>query len=499
MKESVVHPERSIEPIETIADAAASAENKKPGEACGVFGIYAPGEQLPQLTYLALQALQHRGQQGAGISLSYDERIEVVTGKGLVREVFAGKHGLSGFGETGIIATGHTRYGTTAPAASKGYDALQPMIYHPGEPFEDSEFTISHNGHMENIEILAREFGMNVDRAASDTMILKDIIGTVVSSGRELSDALSEVLPQIDGAFSLVLSTPNQLIAARDPQGFRPLHFGRYNGTGWAVASEIAALDIIGAEPLREIAPGEILVIDDKDEHGLRSMQFAEPDPALCAFEYVYFSRPDNEMFGETVIEVRERMGQLLAMRDDVDADFVIGVPQSGMAAADGYSQAKGIPHSKSLVRNNYVDRSFIAPTQHEREQAVHNKLNPIKKLIKDKRVVVMDDSIVRGTTTKSLVKMLRGAGASEVHMRISSPPYKWPCYFGMDTGRQDELIASKMSPDEIRQYIDADSLEFLTNEEMQTAVGAAAGKICTACTTGVYPIDIQRGSRSLE
>lgn len=482
--------------FEVIDAMPPEAEFDKPGEECGVFGIYAPTEHLPQLTYLALMNLQHRGQQGAGISqFTVGGGLEVAVGHGLVKNVFGGKYGLSGFDTKGVVATGHTRYGTINGTDSGAIRSLQPMRYTPENGFRDSEFTLSHNGHLEDIALLAKEHGVDISDCTSDTAILTNIIGAKVAEHGDLTKALLDVLPQVQGAYSLVLSTRNQLIAARDPQGFRPLNLGRYDGTGWTVASEIAAFMKIGAEPVREIAPGEILVIDGEDESGLSSLTFAEAEPALCAFEFVYFSRGSNEMFGETVIDVRNRMGSLLGARDTVSADLVVGVPNSGIHAADGYGRERNMPHIKCLEKNDYTDRTFIAPTQHEREQGVYNKLLPIPSLIKDKKVVVVDDSIVRGTTTKSLVNMLRQAGASEVHIRISSPPYRWPCYFGMDTGRRDELIAASRTIDEIRDYIDADSLEYLTDEELQIAVGRAAGKVCTACTTGIYPVEIKQRS----
>ena len=307
----------------------------------------------------------------------------------------------------------------------------------------------------------------------------------------DLEGSLSRVLPDFRGAYSLVISTPDRLIAARDPQGFRPLHLGRYATQGWVVASEVAALDIINADPVREITPGEILSISGTTPEDLRSITFAEADTHVCGFEYVYFSRPDNEMEGELVYDVRFRMGELLGARDDVEADMVLGVPNSGLIAARGYSFVTGIPYYESLVRNNYVDRTFIAPTQEMRVLGVKNKINPIRRHIAGKRLVVVDDSIIRATTTRELVIMLQDMGAAEVHLRITSPPYKHPCYYGMDTGRKEELIAARMSIEQIRKHTDADSLMYLEDEDLTTAMGKAAGHTCNACTTGDYPVSI--------
>lgn len=450
-------------------------------EKCGVFGIYAPGEPIAELTYEGLQMLQHRGQEGAGISVSYGPGLDIIMtgGLGKVPEVFQRGKNLEGLSVGAVTSTGQNRYGTSGTPRNLARAALQPMHFREGE-FGTPQFTLSHNGNIESLN----------GHKVSDSAALHQRIATEYSRTGDLTDSLHSVLPTLaDGAFSLVLSTQDQLIGARDSHGFRPLHLGRLpEGRGWVMASEIAALDIIGAEPEREVLPGEIITITGTDRTDLHSTFFAESDPAVCAFEFVYFSRPDNELEGEVVADVRERMGRLLAKGDNIRADMVIGVPESGIYAADGYSWESGIPHKRNLLRNAHVDRTFIAPTQDERAQGVRNKLNPLGSRIKGNSVVIVDDSIVRATTQKELTRMLRGYGATEIHIRISSPPYKWPCFYGMDTGRPEELIASQMSVEEICEYIGADSLKYLSNEDMQLAVGSAAGKICTACTTGVYP-----------
>lgn len=474
----------------TQKEGMAGFGGERIGEACGVFGIYAPDLPVAQLTYQGLMALQHRGQEGAGIAVSDNHGIMVTSGQGRVIEAFNHGNDVVGLQE-GIIAVGHTRYGTSASDTASQIEATQPMISGLTSEHEHL-FSFSHNGHVEAASEVATNLGVNVTDAVSDSEIMHRVIEDRVIKGGSLESSLTETLPHFKGAYSLILSTPDSLIAARDPQGFRPLHLGKIQNHGWVVASEIGALDIVNADPVREIAPGEILAIDGIDTTALHSQEYAVADPHLCGFEFVYFSRPDNEMYGEVVLKVRERMGALLARRHPVEADMVIGVPESGVAGADGYSRESHIPHEKGLVRNLYVDRSFIAPSQNKREQAVRNKLNPIRRVIKGKRIVVVDDSIVRGTTQSTLVEMLRDRGAVEVHVRINSPPYKHPCFYGMDTGRPEELVASRMSINEIRDYIRADSLAYLEEEDMEQALGAAAGKVCTACTTGIYPVEIR-------
>lgn len=469
------------------------AEFEKPGEACGVFGVYAPDMPVASMAYKGLLALQHRGQEGAGIGLSDGEHMTIVSELGRVHDAFNRGRALDGLHEGFQIATGHTRYGTSGTTETHKRRALQPM-YAGGETHT---FSIAHNGHVDDLDSVADSYGVNTSGASSDTEIMKDIISVAYREKDNMRDGLREVLPQFLGAYSLVLATKNRMYAARDPHGLRPLHIGTLKDDGGIiVASEIAAIDIVKGTPVREVKPGELLVIGGSSLDDMESVEFAKPEPATCAFEFVYFSRPDNEMHGETVLGTRERMGQLLAEGDNLRADVVIGVPNSGILAADGYSHASGIPHKRLLVRNEAIDRTFITEGQDARIEAVHNKLNPIRSEIKGKRVVIVDDSIVRGTTTKVLVDMLFDAGAEEVHLRISSPPYTDPCYSGMDTGRKSELIAANQTVEEIRQYTGANSLKYLTNEQLTQAVGLAAGKICTACTTGVYPSKVSIRSR---
>lgn len=473
--------------------------SERMGEACGVFGIYAPGEPVASLTYQGLTALQHRGEDAAGIIVSDGRYLEGIHGFGKVHEAFGHAEYLRGLPCEAFIAAGHTLYGTSVlkEFTDKIGRNIQPMLAGLKGDGKNA-FALGHNGHVERADLLAQEYNVDVADAVSDTEIIQRVIEADLTRTDNLEDSLERVLPELEGAFSLVLATRDRLIAARDPHGFRPYHLGRYATSGWVVSSEIPGLDIIGAQPVREIGPGEILTISGSRPEDLVSRQFAESTPNLCSFEFVYFSRPDNEMHGELVYDVRVRMGALLARREKVEADMVLGVPQSGLLGAHGYSLESRDPENWSLVKNNYADRTFIAPTQDARDQKLKNKLNPIERHIKGQRLIVVDDSIVRGTVTRGLVKMLRDKGAAEVHLRILSPPYRWPCYFGMDTGRADELIAGHMTVEEIRAHTGADSLLYTEPEDMMTALGGAAGKVCTACTTGLYPIDVKPRDRQL-
>jgi amidophosphoribosyltransferase len=462
------------------------------GEACGVFGVYAPGQPVANLVYLGLYALQHRGQESAGIAASDGQTITVVKDMGLVTQVFDERRLVP---LDGHLAIGHVRYSTTG---SSNWGNAQPVYRSVG----DAGFSLGHNGNLTNTAALAGDLGMlpgftppvsDAD-STSDSDIVAELIAReygseLRSDGRDLEIALERVLPRLEGAFSFVMMDEAHLVGVRDRHGFRPLVLGRLDD-GWVVASETAALDIIGAHFVREVEPGEMVVID---ANGLRAHRFAEATPNLCLFEFVYFARPDSELYGHRVHSARQRMGEELAKQAPVAADMVMPVPESGVPAAQGYARASGIPYGDGLVKNRYVGRTFIQPTQRERGLGVRMKLNPIPENIRGKRLVVVDDSIVRGTTTRQVVAMLREAGALEVHFRVSSPPYRWPCFFGMDTGRRSELLAADLSVGEIRDYINADSLAYLELDRLTAATGAAPSSFCTACLSGEYPVDVPR------
>jgi len=454
----------------------------RPREACGVVGIHAPGTEASSLAYYGLFALQHRGQESAGIAVSEGDSVVVFKDMGLVSQVFDTER-LSSL--TGHIAIGHVRYSTTG---SSLWENSQPS-YKTTHTFG---IALGHNGNLINTRELAEQLGdpsagLNEHSPISTTD--SDIIATLIAeSGEETAEgAIASVLPRLEGAFSLVLMDEGTLFGARDPHGLRPLVLGRLEN-GYALASETCALDIIGATLIREIEPGELVMID---ENGLRSRRFAQAKPSLCIFEFVYFARPDSKLFGKSVYKTRYQMGRRLAEEAPADADLVMGVPETATAAAAGYSAASGIPYGEGLVKNRYVGRTFIQPTQLIRQQGIRAKLNPLHEVIEGRRIVVVDDSIVRGNTTAQIVHMLRDAGAREVHMRISSPPIKWPCFYGIDTANRDELIGAWMSVDEIRQKIGADTLHYLSLEGMVAATDVAGEKFCTACFSHEYPIPV--------
>ena len=462
------------------------ALDETPGHECGVFGVYAPGQPVSHLAYLGLYALQHRGQESAGIAVSDGQTITVVKDMGLVSNVFDDRT-LAAL--NGHLAIGHVRYSTTG---SSIWCNAQPMYRNVGA----HSFALGHNGNLVNTEELAAEAGM-LGAVTSDTDLMAELIAQELAAdpeesadGRALERALLKVLPRLKGAFSLVLMDEGHVIAVRDPHGFWPLCIGRLDN-GWAVASESPALDIVGAEEVREVSPGEMMVIDAT---GLRSVSPFPPEavePRLCLMEFVYFHRPDGRLYAKGVHAARVRMGEQLADQAPVDADLVMGVPESGIPAAEGFAHASKIPFGYGLVKNRYIGRTFIAPNQQMRALGVRLKLNPLRDNIAGKRLVVVDDSIVRGTTTRAMVKMLREAGAREVHLRISSPPYAWPCYYGMDTGTRGELIAASMSVGEIARYLNVDSLAYLDLERLKAASGTANAGFCDACFTGNYPVEV--------
>ena len=549
-----------------VADLAAPADRRaelEPGpvEECGVFGVWAPGEEVSRLTYFGLYALQHRGQEAAGIASTDGSHILVYKDLGLVSQVFDDRC-LSSL--TGHLAVGHVRYATTGATT---WENAQPML----GPVAGSTLALTHNGNLTNTrelmamvraasgEDLTGELGRGsstdtaviaalmslvcergrlaagtrsaASAASSASAISADVvadphadaepIGPAVAGGMSagsaesaepagaagpegpamtarateeeagrpapltVSQAARRVLPMLRGAFSLVFMDEHTLYAARDPHGVRPLVLGRLE-RGWVIASETAALDIVGATYAREIEPGELIEID---ADGVRSTRFARPRRSGCVFEYVYLARPDTRIAGRSVIASRNEMGAALAREHPVEADLVIATPESGTPAAIGYAQASGIPYGQGLVKNAYVGRTFIQPTQTLRQLGIRLKLNPVREVIEGRRLVVVDDSIVRGNTQRALVRMLREAGAAEVHIRISSPPVLWPCFYGIDFATRAELIATGMSVEEIRRSIGADSLGYLSVDGMVEACGQPRGELCTACFTGDYPM----------
>ena len=466
--------------------AGVGPDDDTPKEACGVFGVYAPGMPVAHLTYLGLYALQHRGQESAGMAVSDGEALTVVKDMGLVSNVFD-ERTLAAL--SGNLAIGQTRYSTTG---SSTWRNAQP-VYRGLDHFE---FALGHNGNLVNTEQLATDAGMLPGTITSDSDLVAELLALELASrgdmdpGEAFDEALAEVLPRLQGAFTLVLADNERIVGVRDPNGFRPLCLGRLDG-GWVLASESPALDVIGAHMVRELDPGEVVVIDQTGCRSMRPFHDDVVDPKLCLFEFVYFARPDAVLYGKSVHHARVRMGEMLAAQAPVEADLVMGVPESGMPAAEGYARASGIPYGQGLVKNRYIGRTFIAPTQAMRAAAVRMKLNPLRDSTEGQRLVVVDDSIVRGTTTRAMVRMLRAAGATEVHMRVSSPPYRWPCFYGMDTGVRSELLAANLTVDEIREYLEVDSLTYLTLDRLVEATGAVGAGFCDACLTGTYPIDI--------
>ncbi|HEY2302222.1 MAG TPA: amidophosphoribosyltransferase, partial [Acidimicrobiales bacterium] len=356
----------------------------------------------------------------------------------------------------------------------------------------DEGFALGHNGNLTNTAALAEEAGMLPGVVTSDSDLIAELLARHLTVNPEagLVGALEKVLPTLEGAFSLVIADNNKLIGVRDPNGFRPLCLGRLDA-GWVLASETPALDIVGAHFVREVDPGELLVVDADGHRTLRPFPAERINPTLCLFEFVYLARPDSQLYGEELHGARERMGEMLADQSPVSADMVMGVPDSAIPAAEGYARRSGIPYGQGLVKNRYIGRTFIAPNQAERDRSVRRKLNPLRGNIEGKRLIVVDDSIVRGTTTRAVVRMLRDAGASEVHLRICSPPYRWPCYYGLDTGTRSELIAANLEVGEIRDYVGADSLAYLELDALQKATGVPGAGFCTACLTGEYPVSV--------
>jgi amidophosphoribosyltransferase len=460
--------------------------DRPPRDACGVFGVWSPGEDVAKLAYYGLHALQHRGQESAGIAVSDGRRIVVHKEMGLVAQVFD-EPSLTAL--RGDIAVAHCRYSTTGAS-----------VWANAQPTFRSTPTISvalgHNGNLTNTRELAAmlpaDAGYGTLQATSDTDVLTELIvgGPLGPGGVE--EAAARILPLVKGAYSLVFMDENTLYAARDPQGFRPLVLGRL-AAGWVVASETAALDIVGAAFVREVRPGELISLD---ERGVRSRIFAPAAPKVCLFEYVYLARPDTAIGGRGLHATRVEIGRTLAAEHPAAADLVIPVPESGTPAAIGYAEASGIPYGQGLVKNSYVGRTFIQPSQTIRKLGIRLKLNPLRDVIAGRRIVVVDDSIVRGNTQQAIVAMLREAGALEVHVRIASPPVKWPCFYGIDFATREELIAGHCSVGEIRAAIGADSLGYVSLDGLVAATSQPTGSLCRACFDGQYPVPVPESER---
>ena len=446
-------------------------------EACGICGVYGHRE-ASNLTYLGLYALQHRGQESAGIVSSDGKILHSNRGMGLVAEVF--KEDLRN-GLPGDLAIGHVRYSTTGLSLIQN---VQPFVV----GYSKGAIAIAHNGNLVNAHLLREQLTESgaLFQSTMDTEVIVHLLAK--SSEESLIERIVDALAQVEGSYCLLFLTEDSLIVARDPFGFRPLVMGDLGGAP-VFASETCALDLIEASFIREIDPGEIVVVD---QNGIRSYRPFPPRPKHCIFELIYFARPDSAVFGRNVYAVRKELGRQLAREHPVDADIVMPVPDSGLPAALGYSEESGIPFDTGLIRNHYVGRTFIEPEQTIRHFGVKIKLNPVRDYLNGKRLIVVDDSIIRGTTSKKIISMLWNAGAREIHKRISSPPTLWPCYYGIDTPTREELIASSHTLDEIRQYLTTTSIGYLSVEGMTRAAGDEDGKFCDACFTGEYPVDVE-------
>ncbi|PWG59674.1 amidophosphoribosyltransferase [Bifidobacterium catulorum] len=457
-----------------------SAELEEIHEECGVFGVWGHPDAA-RLTYFGLHALQHRGQEGAGIVSNDDGHLIGHRGLGLLTQVFGDEREITRL--SGDKAIGHVRYAT---AGSGSTDNIQPFIFR----FHDGDMALCHNGNLTNCRTLRRNLEDEgaIFHSNSDTEVLMHLIRR--SDQPTFMDKLKESLCKVHGGFAYLLMTEDAMIGALDPNGFRPLSLGRMKNGAYVLASETCALDIVGAELVRDIRPGEIIVVND-DGYTIDTYT-DHTQLSICSMEFIYFARPDSNIYGVNVHSARKRMGARLAQESPVDADMVIGVPNSSLSAASGYAEKAGLPNEMGLIKNQYVARTFIQPTQELREQGVRMKLSAVRGVVKGKRVVVIDDSIVRGTTSKRIVQLLKEAGAAEVHMRISSPPLKYPCFYGIDISTTKELIAGKKSVEEIREYIGADSLAFLSLDGLVECIGlhedAPYGGLCVAYFNGDYP-----------
>ncbi len=457
---------------------------------CGVFGIFDHAEpDVAGLTYMALYALQHRGQESCGISVNDDGVISGYKNTGLVGDVFTPEilgrlHGQ--------MAVGHVRYGT---AGDKGRVNAQPLIVNHCKGC----MAIANNGSLTNAAVLRREMELSgsVFQTSTDVEVISYSIVKERLTARSIEQAIEQAMYKLEGCYTLCVMSPKKLIAARDPKGFRPLCIGTTESGGYVFASESCALDAVGATFLRDVEPGEIVIAE---KEGLRSIRtHCDSDrTSICVFEYVYIARPDSVIDGTSVHVARKRAGELLAQESPVDADVIVGVPDSGLDAALGYSQYAGIPYGIGFLKSKYIGRTFIQPTQQQRERAVRIKLNPIAETVRGKRVVLIDDSIVRGTTSAPIIKLLRDAGAAEVHMRIASPPVVCPCYYGVDISSADQLVANHHSVEEVRQIIGADSLAYLSVDGVKNLARETKTGFCTACFTGDYPVAVKEENMSI-
>lgn len=449
-------------------------------EACGIVGIYAPNEDVARLAFFGLFSLQHRGQESAGIATADGHQLFCRTEMGLVTQAF---HEADLQRLPGSIAIGHTRYSTTGSSTLRN---AQPFVVNGAH----GQVALGHNGNVINSAELRQELALEWGCAfatSSDSEVILQMLAN--APGSDWGERWAHVMRRVQGAYSLVALTPNTLMAARDPLGVRPLCLGSLSG-GWVVASESCALDHIGARYVRDIAPGEVVLIN---EQGVRTIHNGNDGrSAMCVFEVIYFARPDSRLEGTSTYGSRVAMGKQLAREHPVEADVVIGIPDSATAAATGYSQESGIPYREGLVKNRYVGRTFIAPDQRIRDLGVRLKFNPLPEVLSGQRVVVVDDSIVRGTTTPHVVEMLKRAGARAVHMRVCAPPIQWPCHFGVDMATRRELIAANKTIEEVRQFIGADTLGYLSLDGLYKAVGKPRHGFCDACFSGKYPINVQ-------
>jgi amidophosphoribosyltransferase len=462
------------------------------GEACGLFGVWAPGRPVARLTYAGLCALQHRGQESAGIAVSDNRKVWVDKGMGLVSAVFD-DHRLAAL--DGHLAIGHTRYSTSG---SSSWANAQPVHRNAG----GMQFALAHNGNLVNTAELAADAGIAAPVTGSDSELVGDLLAARLPAdgvstatealGHVLEQAMTRVLPRLRGAFSFVAIDEHNLFGVRDPNGFRPLFLGAFRAGGWVLASETPALDAVGAATVREVEPGEVVVLGAGGVRSLRPFPAGAVDPRLCVFEYIYFARPDGRIHGRGVGGARERMGEELARQAPAAADVVVAVPDSSIPGADGFARVSGIPRRDGFVKAGQVGRTFITPGQRRRSEAVRSKLRAVPEHVAGQRVVVVEDSIVRGTTLRESVRMLRDAGAAEIHVRVLSPPYRWPCFFGMDTGDRSQLVAARLTVEQIRDHLGVASLGYLTLDRLLRAIGAPppAG-FCTACLTGEYPVPV--------
>ena len=447
-------------------------------EECGVYGVYSRTEDVSEMTYFGLYALQHRGQESAGIALTDGAWMDVTRGMGLVNEVF--RHQLPHM-ENQYIAIGHVRYSTTGSSLLAN---TQPLMVN----YAGGKIALAHNGNLTNAAEIRHQ--LEQEGTIFQTSIDSEVFVNLIARSRKetIEEKVLESLQKIQGAYCLTIMTEDKLIGARDPHGFRPLCIGKLDDGTWILSSETCGLDVNGAEFVRDVAPGEMVVIDDS---GLKSNKFRQGEKlASCIFEYIYFARPDSVIDGQSVHAARFEMGRILARESKFEGDIVISVPDSGTTAATGYAYEAGLPFVEGLIKNRYIGRTFIQPTQKARDTAVKLKLNPIRSVVEGKRVIMVDDSIVRGTTSGKIVKMLRNAGAKAVYMCVSSPPIGYPCYYGIDTSVRKELIAATKSVEEIREYIGADGLHFLSLEGLKKSVSAvSADAMCYACFNQAYPV----------